>query len=405
MQINFKNGMKQIVVQSFFLFSFVFPIFGQIEPVDVAQLTLKVGIGKTEELYYGFAEGDQIVFSFEEVKGKPIKEIEVAELPTNSKFTDYKTSSIVDQKVKANKKAVYSFTFRNSALAARICKIKIQRIPKTEDLISFNTDWKWRTLYDTTYVPYTEDSIVGYDTTHYLITKQRLIRDELILKDVLSNHAIKVHSRYYNYSVFENNVGQYNEEIVDITLPKTTNTKYHKVENVAWYYGIGINQRLKKEANKTKSDILNTAGTVASILGMPEMKVAFKLINIVTTDDSDLAIETGLFGDYDNAKLFLYDNSNSRALRWDNIVSSSSIRMDKPLKGKVYLGLENENGTSALAGGTKAVTVYVNVSVWTRTRVYEDYQEEKQKITARKTTLHKKRMVVKTSKIRVNASN
>jgi hypothetical protein len=376
--------------------------FCQTEVVNVAELTLKVGGLETKEIYYGFAKGDQIVFNFEEIKGKTLKEIEIIELPSNSKFMDYKSSSIVDKKIKVNEESVYKFTFRNSAVTGRICKILIQRIPESEDLISFNTDWEWETLYDTTYVPYTEDSIVGYDTTYYNVTKQKLIKDELILEDVLSNHGIKVHSRYYGYDILKNNVGVYNEEIVEINLPQTIDTKYRKAENITWYYGIGINQELKREANKTKSDILNMTGSLTSIVAGPEMKIVFSLIDKVSTDNSDLAIKSGIFGDYRNAQLFANDDQNSRALRWDNIVSSSSIRMNNPLEGTVYLGLENENGTTALTGGSSAVTVYVNVSVWTRIREYEDYQEEKQKITPKKITLNKKRMVIKTREIRVN---
>ena len=36
-------------------------------PVDVAESTLKVGILGEEIFYYGFAEGDKLIFNFEEV--------------------------------------------------------------------------------------------------------------------------------------------------------------------------------------------------------------------------------------------------------------------------------------------------------------------------------------------------
>jgi hypothetical protein len=39
--------------------------------------------------YYGFAEGDQMIFSFEELK--ELKESEIIEMPTSSKFMDYKS--------------------------------------------------------------------------------------------------------------------------------------------------------------------------------------------------------------------------------------------------------------------------------------------------------------------------
>ncbi len=47
--------------------------------------------------YYGFAEGDQLVFNFEEVNGKELKEIEIMFMPSQSIFMEYKTKKIVQQ--------------------------------------------------------------------------------------------------------------------------------------------------------------------------------------------------------------------------------------------------------------------------------------------------------------------
>ena len=146
--------------------------FGQQQPIDVAELTIKIRSLGSEELFYGFAEGDQIIFNFEELNGKELKEVEIIELPSSSKFMDYKTTKIENKKILVNQKGVYQFKFNNSALVGRICKVKIQRIPKSEEFISFNTNWEWKTLYDTTYVPYTQDSLVGYDTSYVNKTKK-----------------------------------------------------------------------------------------------------------------------------------------------------------------------------------------------------------------------------------------
>ena len=47
--------------------------YGQ-KPVDVAESSVKVGIKGEEEVYFGFAEGDKLIFSFEETGGKEMKE-------------------------------------------------------------------------------------------------------------------------------------------------------------------------------------------------------------------------------------------------------------------------------------------------------------------------------------------
>ena len=104
---------------------------------------------------------------------------------------DFKAVYIPEKKIKVNKKSIYKFSFKNGAMSGRICKVTIKRIPKSEDLISFNTDWEWKTHYDTTYIAYTEDSIVGYDTTYYNVIKQKLIRDEYVLEDIMINQSGK----------------------------------------------------------------------------------------------------------------------------------------------------------------------------------------------------------------------
>lgn len=380
-------------------------LLGQLEPIDVADLTLKVGGMKTETLYYGFAQGDEIIFSFEELKGKPIKEVKITELPSNSKFMDFKAVYIPEKKIKVNKKSIYKFSFKNGAMSGRICKVTIKRIPKSEDLISFNTDWEWKTHYDTTYIAYTEDSIVGYDTTYYNVIKQKLIRDEYVLEDIMINHQVKVHSRYYNCDLLLTNVGQYNEELVQVNLPREVNTKYEKIDNIYWFYGIGIDQTVKINADKKRSDVLNGAAAISGKLPGygTAVSVGFSVLEKLTTDNSDLSIYTGIFTSYDNALLFKNDNPQAKAIRWDNIVSTGTTKIEQPASGTIYFGFENENGSSAVTGGTEAVTVCLSVTMWRRHREYEDYTEKKQKITARKVTLNKERMVVKTRQVMVNS--
>ena len=67
--------------------------YGQ-KTVDVAESSIKVGIKAEEEVYFGFAEGDKLIFSFEEANGKEMKEVEIVEMPSSSKFLEFKTSKI-----------------------------------------------------------------------------------------------------------------------------------------------------------------------------------------------------------------------------------------------------------------------------------------------------------------------
>ena len=123
----------------------------QLKPIDVAENTLKIGRFGEETFFYGFAEGDKMIFSFEEANGKELKEIEIIELPSSSKFMDYKTSRIQNKTITINRAGIYKFRFANSAVAGRVCRFKIQRIPASDVTKNFNTSVSWKTFYDTTY--------------------------------------------------------------------------------------------------------------------------------------------------------------------------------------------------------------------------------------------------------------
>ncbi|MEA3451913.1 MAG: hypothetical protein U9Q83_08435 [Bacteroidota bacterium] len=358
--------------------------YSQLEPVDVADLTIKVGGMQTEELYYGFAEGDQLVFNFEDVKGKPMKEIEIIELPSNSKFMDYKSSSITDKKIKVNQNSVYKFSFKNTAIGGRICKVKIQRIPQSEDLISFNTDWKWETLYDTTYVPYTEDSLVGYDTLHYKEKVKELVKTEQV-EEMLFDKNQRVHS-YYN----ENPSRTY----LKVTLPTNKKEPYKEEKVIAWAYWIGVGEESQEAYSKNVKSLGGAASTLASTFGTPLAGLAIGTITelMVPTKGDDVAY--WFIADFANVQAFLNKQEFYQFDKGKGIAAYG--RNTNKLQGTFYIGLWNDNNTRGIDVDVKIVAVK-------EVKIYEDKEYDRQKVTPRYVKLNKKRMVVNTTKIRVNA--
>ena len=69
--------------------------FSQTEIVDIAQITLKVGAGKTEELYYGFAKANEDVGNIEE----SFKNFEIA----NKIIRDLISNIVLSKRVGVNK--------------------------------------------------------------------------------------------------------------------------------------------------------------------------------------------------------------------------------------------------------------------------------------------------------------
>ena len=137
--------------------------YGQ-KTVDVAESSIKIGIKGEETIYFGFAEGDQLIFSFEEINGKEMKEVEITEMPANSRFIEYKTSKLENKTISIPRTAIYKFRFENSALIPRVCKYKIQRIPAGEATIKFNSTVYNDTYFDTSYTTEIESFIDKTDT-------------------------------------------------------------------------------------------------------------------------------------------------------------------------------------------------------------------------------------------------
>jgi len=137
--------------------------YGQ-KPVDVAESSIKVGIKAEEEVYFGFAEGDKLIFSFEEANGKEMKEVEIVEMPSSSKFLEFKTSKIENKTINVARTGIYKFRFANSAILPRVCKYKIQRIPASAATQNFNTTVYFDDYNDTTYTNEVETFIDRSDT-------------------------------------------------------------------------------------------------------------------------------------------------------------------------------------------------------------------------------------------------
>ena len=134
------------------------------QTIDIVESVVKVGIKGEEAVYYGFAAGDQLIFSFEETNGKEMKEVEILEMPANSRFMDVKTSKIDNKTITVPRTAIYKFRFANSALLPRTCKFKLQRIPGSAATQNFNSTVYYDTYYDTSYVTELENYVSKSDT-------------------------------------------------------------------------------------------------------------------------------------------------------------------------------------------------------------------------------------------------
>lgn len=353
--------------------------------VDVADLTLKIKGKETIELYYGFANGDQIIFNFEEASGKSIKEIEILELPSNSKFMDYKTSKIKNKIIKVNQNSVYRFSIRNSSLRGRVCKIKIERIAATDATVNFNTDWVWKSYNDTVLNPYTQDSIIGYDTLNFKETVQELdstIQSEVLLFDKQQ----RVHSSSNANS---------EKAWLSFKLPMNETTALRTTEVVSWAYWVGVGDEAQKAWKRNVKIVGGIAKGVTKIfspLGALAVGVVSELM--VPRLGEDVSYE---ITNLPNKELFKADLPHLRYDHGKGVAGYRTFNDKDKRQGTYFVCLQNDN---KLMG----IDVTVKVIAILETKTFKSKQFNRSKITPRTVTLHKQKMDVIKSRERVNAN-
>ncbi|MEI7594404.1 MAG: hypothetical protein WCK02_01555 [Bacteroidota bacterium] len=302
--------MKKYLILFFVIIFYSFSISAQ-KAVDLFESTFKLKANSEEIFYYGFAKGDQIVFNFTEEDNKDIKEIEIAEYPSYSKFIDYKSSSIFNKTISVSNTGIYTFRFNNSSISGRICKVKIQRIPCCSSTQNFNTNVFWRSGVDSILTSKKEKYLVKSDTAIISIVDQ--------VSKVSSRNAIN---------------GNANNSLIEFSLPDNT---------VLWSYYIGVGKEGKEVYNKSKDRLISTAFAVVSKFSGYGTLAALALygVNTFTQAQGGDNVKYYLIKDKNNTQLFKEQKPFDFHKQAD--VVSDAAQMKTPLKGPVYLGLTNDN--------------------------------------------------------------
>lgn len=334
-------------------------------PIDITDQTIKIGGMEEEILYFGFAEGDQIVLNFTEVDGKELKEIEIAEYPSISKYTDFKTAKIENKTITVNRQAIYQFRFYNGAVGGRICKIRIQRIPSSDQTKNFNSDVTWVTKQDTTWNTYTKDVLVGYDTTYRQITKKELIKTEL-KEELLLDKSQRVHTSL-------NSAGS--KSYVFFSLPQAKTETYKTSKVVAWAYWVGVGQEGSEAWEQETENIVALAEGIASFYTTPLGALAIGTITSMMIPSSGDDVHYALV-DLPGRDLFYAGQGFSA---WDRGAGTAGYKrfVDAAMcKGTYYIVLNNDNYMDPIDVSVKVTTII-------ETKTYEDKQYTEEIVKAR----------------------
>ncbi len=301
-------------------------------PIDITENTIKVSPSSEEVFYFGFAEGDQLIFNFEEVNGKELKEVEIMAMPSKSLFLDYKIKRIDNKILTITETGVYKFRFTNSnILAGRICKFKIQRIPASEKTRKFNTAVFKRTIYDTTYTNEQERFLVKSDTT---------------ISEVLSQTAKVPWATGTNT----------NRTITNFTLPSNT---------VFWSYYIGVDQPGQKSyddaskkfpSNSTSPITKPNTNSPLTALALDNTSYLSEVFN--GEDIEYVLLEGQNLNLYTSGKTYGY-------LKYGKVVNDFARML--PVRGKLSFCFTNDNFSSSVSVLVKVTAIQVNNFYDTRT--------------------------------------
>lgn len=357
-------------------------LFAVGEPILITESTISLNFNEIDELFFSFAEGDIIEFDFKMVKGKHIKEIEVFELPNNKIFSDFKVKSISKKQIHIKNKGLYKFKFYSSSLTRRVGKIKIFRIPANASTKKFNTNWKWRTIRDTIYTPYTIDSITGYKKIQYKEKIRELVKTENI-EDIVFNKNQRVHS-YLN----ENRSSTYLR--VDLPNPIVSELKEEKV--IAWAYWIGVGREAQQSYKENAKSVGKLANGITSMYGTPLAGLAVGTITELFIPKTGEDVLYSFIPNYENAQKFM---NKQPYLQFDTGKGIAAYgKNSNRTQGTFYIGLSNDNQLQGIDVDVKIVSVK-EIKTF---EMIEHTRERKEPITA---TLNKTRMSVNETKIRV----
>ncbi len=311
-------------------------------PIVIAENTIKIsGLGD-EVVYFGFAEGDQIIFNFEEQKGKEVKEIEIAEMPGSSRFMDYKSKKIENKTIQVHRTGIFKFRFSNNAIGGRICKYKIERIPASEAVAKFNPTVLWKKVYDTI---------------------ERKVMEPVLIKKEYKAVSLAGPEEYYINGGLNAAFGGSSRVIVPVTLPKNT---------VEWYYTFSA-IRSKEDIAKIKGSmkllsnltrIIDVSGGSAIALNLLAAPPGGDVCDVYLLDRQN----TSLFEQ--KAQFRMYQDGSRENLK------QGTIKVANKTLPQYFIGIKNPSTSYGISVTVEAVAILLE-------ETWENREVIKYDITAR----------------------
>ena len=319
------------------------------QKTTVADLEIKLEPGATEELMYGFAAGDRVIFTIIP-NGAPVSEITAMQYPDVVKYRGQEIKKEEKNEFIVTDKSVFVFKFTNKAKGKRSCKVMLQRVAKNADTKNFNTAVKWATVQDTVYNALTKDVVAGYDTLRVQKTR-RVVASEKKYEELVLDKSQRVNAK--------TSLGD-TKAAVAFTLPVNSTSKDETKKVVAWAYWVGVGEESNEFWKQNRKLIVEGVKGVATYFTSPLGGVAAGALTSLALPVNGEDVQYALVNEF-NSTLFFKDKAYKAYDDGKGIAAYKRFTDATLLQGKFYMALANDNYIQPLDVNVKVSAIIEHI--------------------------------------------
>lgn len=344
--------MKPLIPATAAAFLFSLALQAQ-QPLTVADMTLRLSGKDSKELFYSFAAGDEILFSFFETENRLLQEVQITAWPEQVRYAARDIADTRDQKIKAPATGVYRFRFSNAS-GERLCRIAIQRRPASEDLRLFDTGVRWEERIDTFFVKGKEEWPAWTDVPE-VKTRRVLANTDTSAVTVLEKTE-RIFSR--SGKVYGSNMSETKFKLPENRYLPNRQNPMSVSEVTSWAYWIGVGDEADRSFQDANIKAVGKVADAASGLGF--MSGGYGALALLAVKG------VALFSNPpkgDNVRFSLWNDSGKQIDNGNSVVAYR--RMESPLQGHFTLQLTNDNMVDGINATVKILAIV-------RTQTYRD---------------------------------
>jgi len=329
--------------------------------VKVTEQTIKIKPNSTEELLFGFTEGDRIVFSFSEEDGKKLSEVSVAEYPDNIKFKVIDTKKEKKEEIVVIHKTAYQFQFKNNGTDVLTVSVLIQRIPPGEAAANFNTTVKWVTEQDTTWNSLTKEVVVGYDTLQ-VQKARKVVTYEKKYEEVVLDKTQRVNAK----TTFDSSSSS-----AFFTLPKNFISENETKKVVAWAYWVGVGKESNEYWQQNRKMIVGAVQGATTLFTTPLGGIAAGAVTNLALPSIGEDVEYALVNE-ENKKLFVNEKPIKSYDFGKGVAAFKKFTENSMLQGRYFVMLKNDNYVQPIDVNIKVSAIIEHKKI--KNETYTDIQ-------------------------------